>query len=136
MAFAFVPPTGYRDTVSFPTKPANETVFRDSMQTLLDQMADYVNSSNVFTSSNSPLTANYQKLASGLIIQWGTISVPSAGASLTFPIAFPTTTGTVALTLEDTNFARSTILNITTSSVSIIQDSGATKTFRWFAIGY
>lgn len=45
MPLAFVPPDGYRNTTDFPTKPASETAFRDSMQDLLDQMRDYINSS-------------------------------------------------------------------------------------------
>ena len=43
MAFQFTPSDGYRNTVSFPTKPANETAFRASMQELLDQVAEELN---------------------------------------------------------------------------------------------
>lgn len=43
MAFVYDPPEGYRNTTVYPTKPANETDFRDSMMTLLDQIAVYVN---------------------------------------------------------------------------------------------
>lgn len=44
MSFVFNPPDGYRNTTDFPTKPANETAFRDSMQDLLDQIRDEINS--------------------------------------------------------------------------------------------
>ena len=43
MTFQFTPTDGYRNVVSFPTKPANETAFRDSMQDLLDQVATELN---------------------------------------------------------------------------------------------
>lgn len=43
MAFAYDPPEGYRNQTDFPTKPANETDFRNQMMTLLDQIAAYVN---------------------------------------------------------------------------------------------
>ncbi|MDG0791916.1 hypothetical protein OMP38_14445 [Cohnella ginsengisoli] len=44
MTFSFNPPDGYRNTTSFPTTPASETAFRDSMQSLLDQLAAELNS--------------------------------------------------------------------------------------------
>lgn len=44
MPFQFNPPDGYRNTVTFPQKPANEAAFRDQMMQPLDQLAAYVNS--------------------------------------------------------------------------------------------
>lgn len=44
MPFAFTPTDGYRNTTTFPTTPASETAFRDSMQSLLDQLRDELNS--------------------------------------------------------------------------------------------
>lgn len=43
MPFQFSPPDGYRNTVTFPKKPANETDFRDQMMQPLDQLAAYLN---------------------------------------------------------------------------------------------
>ncbi|QJC52899.1 hypothetical protein HGI30_15880 [Paenibacillus albicereus] len=43
MPFQFNPPDGYRNTVTFPQKPANETAFRDQMMQPLDQLAAYIN---------------------------------------------------------------------------------------------
>jgi hypothetical protein len=43
MPFQFSPPDGYRNTVTFPKKPANETAFRDQMMQPLDQLAAYLN---------------------------------------------------------------------------------------------
>lgn len=45
MPFAFTPPDGYRNTTDFPTTPASETAFRDSMQDIADQLRDYINAS-------------------------------------------------------------------------------------------
>lgn len=39
----------------------------------------------------------YQKLPSGLIIQWGRTAIPAGGIFVTFPIAFPTTTYVVLI---------------------------------------
>lgn len=44
---------------------------------------------SAFTGSNVSLTGNgYQKLPSGLIIQWGSLTVPAGGTLVNFPIAF------------------------------------------------
>ncbi|WP_157054108.1 hypothetical protein [Paenibacillus sp. D9] len=43
MPFQFNPADGYRNTVTFPQKPANEAAFRSQMQSLLDQLASYLN---------------------------------------------------------------------------------------------
>jgi hypothetical protein len=39
--------------------------------------------------SNSQSTNGYQKLPSGLYVQWGTFALTSSGAAINFPIAFP-----------------------------------------------
>jgi hypothetical protein len=49
MTLTFSPPDGYRNVTSFPTKPANETEFRNQMMTLLDQIRDYLNGGNPFS---------------------------------------------------------------------------------------
>lgn len=43
MPFQFTPPDGYRNVTAFPTKPANETAFRDEMMSLLDQLTGFIN---------------------------------------------------------------------------------------------
>lgn len=49
MSFVYNPPDGYRNTTVYPTKPENETAFRDSMMDLFDQVAEEIN-----TGANSP----------------------------------------------------------------------------------
>jgi hypothetical protein len=39
---------------------------------------------------SSLVSGGYQKLPSGMIMQWGSISATTSGATFTFPIAFPT----------------------------------------------
>ncbi|QHT60672.1 hypothetical protein GXP70_12455 [Paenibacillus lycopersici] len=49
MPLTFTPPDGYRNKTSFPTTPTSEDAFRDSMQSLLDQMRDYINNNLALT---------------------------------------------------------------------------------------
>ncbi|MHC8399489.1 gp53-like domain-containing protein [Pseudomonas sp. MDT1-17] len=48
---------------------------------------------------SSKLPNGYLKLPSGMIIQWGFVSVASTGTPFTFPIAFPNACGSIALSL-------------------------------------
>lgn len=91
----------------------------------------------------SILSNGYQKLPSGLILQWGTFVTDGAGAStVTLPIAFPNNntaaTGNVAAVgIQNTVIA----INRTLSTLSIHACSGASGTGQaiagtWIAIGY
>lgn len=40
--------------------------------------------------SGSLATSGYQQMPSGLIVQWGSLSVSASGSSVTFPTTFPT----------------------------------------------
>ncbi|WP_080833106.1 pyocin knob domain-containing protein [Cohnella massiliensis] len=71
----------------------------------------------IWHSGNSPLNASpngYQKLNSGLIIQWG--RVPSvatmSSTTVTFPITFPTSLRSVIATVETTGAAAGGIANV------------------------
>ena len=91
------------------------------------------------------LSANgYQRLPSGLIVQWGTTgTITGYGGSsgtITFPIAFPTTSIYVnfigdgpATVGNNTNFALSTR---NSSGFSFVNAYINNASFRWFAIGY
>lgn len=100
----------------------------------------------------------YQKLPSGLIIQWGYSSVAStaAGASanntvtVTYPVAFPNTTAQVLAAYDNTSTLLKAIFSTDTFTKTTFQASSfaltytaATPTygqretaFRWIAIGY
>jgi len=89
-------------------------------------------------------TNGYQKLAGGLILQWGTAGTISGGASvaITFPIAFPT----AALTfVANNNLGVSnstptadaiTSYGLSASGVTVRTFGGTVPNVMWMAIGY
>lgn len=83
MAFKYNPEDGYRNTTVFPTKPANETAFRNSMMTLLDQVAEEINTgsesgwSSVGMSRQSGINFNFDIWQRGL-----SANNPSTGSYL------------------------------------------------------
>jgi hypothetical protein len=90
-------------------------------------------------------TANpgYQKLPSGLIIQWGNNSIADGGTpTITFPITFPTavlsiTTGTMTNNFSANQFANGWNMNsYSTSSFVPHSYTNGTNTMGWVAIGY
>lgn len=145
MSFVFVPSDGYRNPSSFPTNPANEADFRNQMMTLLDQLRDYINNDIVndqtlWNNGNSPASnsANgYQQLASGVIIQWGSVTVPgSSSASVTFPIAFPNVVRSIQTTVGGTASAGSSWNASSTTGFTVYQNFTSVATVFWLAIGY
>ncbi len=90
------------------------------------------------------LTANgYQKLPSGLIIQWGTVSVPrnTTASPVAMPITFPTASlfaiGAFANTSDTDNGAVGA--TVTTSQITIrnsAADGDNPADISWIAIGY
>lgn len=98
-----------------------------------------------FTGSNVSLTTNgYQKLPSGLIMQWGyQASIPAdGGVDVTFPTAFPTTVGSVTATFTGSGTDTSPDFGVHTRNVSASgfrlsnADQNAARNAYWFAIGY
>ena len=95
-----------------------------------------------FTGANVSLTTSgFQKLPSGLIIQWGVGFAGSNGTSYTnnFPIAFPT--GCVSVTANheggaDMNIVITQSLVLPTSFGAISWYSSSNIPIRWIAIGY
>lgn len=85
-------------------------------------------------SAISKATNGYQKLPSGLIIQWGAANATSAGVALTFPIAFPTACQSITLTaLSPTSITMTTATPSTTGATIY---SSSNTTYYWIAIGY
>jgi hypothetical protein len=85
----------------------------------------------------------YQKLPSGLIIQWGgTASVPSgSNISVTYPIAFPNAALSVSMTPavgSNIGIAYGYGASLTSASAFTAYSfaSGGGLTFRYTAIGY
>ena len=97
-----------------------------------------------FTSSKA--TNGYQKLPSGLIVQWGTTGatdIPDGGSlTITFPIAFPTSCVNVTVSSNSRiSFNVSTGASgaktaYTTTSFTVYGESGSANGCDWLAIGY
>lgn len=98
------------------------------------------------TQFGSALTGNgYQKLPSGLIIQWGSIQTAANGiGSVTFPIAFPTAVNNVVVSYQAAASGGATAANFYSPTVSgvnvytFITNTAAAASFAvmWMAIGY
>jgi len=95
----------------------------------------------VWHNGNNPVTlggTGYQRLASGLIIQWGAGHTSAGSLSVTLPIAYPSNhliTIPVAETGDVT--ANLTAASYTTSGVTILCSNAVENIFvRWYSIGY
>lgn len=94
----------------------------------------------------SSLSANgYQKLPSGLIIQWGYISSigPGGGVTVTFPVAFPNACRNINMTVgwngaTSSSFSASPVVRydlIGTTTFQAEVGGGGTQGMYWVAIG-
>ncbi len=86
-------------------------------------------------------TANgYQKLPSGIIIQWGQVTTYNSDTTVTFPIAFPTgvlQAGNIGKTVFDVADANGLFTdNYTTTTMRIGSGTTTSTTSRWIAIGH
>ena len=150
--FEFSPKDGLMNKNTFPTNLGSETEARQQFMTLFNQLKDYNNSTvkvELENNKKATLTPNgYQKLASGLIIQWGKVKLGLTNetrnsVSVNFPIQFPngvffiganlsaTVTGIYAFNELKSNsqcevYVCSTIGNITLNSSNVY----------WIALGY
>jgi len=91
--------------------------------------------------SQSISSNGYQKLPSGLIIQWGSISVPSRViTAFSFPITFPNACLTVNLQASGTGSYNSDLNGTSVTSVSTSQFNVWLNSSSWpmyyIAIGY
>lgn len=85
----------------------------------------------------SKTTNGYQKLSTGLIIQWGTASIGTGGSAISFPIVFPTALVNVQATpvyASASAYATVSSSGISTSGVTFY--GSITTSIYWFAIGY
>ena len=84
-------------------------------------------------------TAGYQKLPSGLIIQWGnSLTTNTSATTITFPISFVTACYSVTATPQATQeeqTSTSTIDTVTKTSFAIHGRTGISCYFYWIAIG-
>ena len=89
---------------------------------------------NDFTNLKS--SAGYQKLPSGLILQWGSALAQSWGATITFPIAFPSNVVSVQSTDRSVGTERNTIATDAWTRTSFVARGSNDDSFSWMAIGY
>ena len=86
------------------------------------------------------LAANgYQKLPSGLIIQWGSANYAAGVRAVVYPIAFPTATRSIQLTLQASgvgSYSNNATGDISTTGFTAYQNSPVNSPFFWIAIGY
>jgi len=78
----------------------------------------------------------YQKLASGVIIQWGETSLMNSGDTkvVTFPIAFPTACVCVSPSPDYAGYCAVNLMSRTSATFN--QYAGSSGNTRWIAIGY
>lgn len=86
-------------------------------------------------------TTGYQKLPSGLILQWGSYSVSAnSSATVTLPITFPNSFLNASATFnqQDTVAASGCIsaFIVSASQIRVSNSIAAAKSAFWFAIGY
>lgn len=87
-------------------------------------------------------SSGYQKLPSGLIIQWGSTSVPanttgSTGQSVTLPIAFPTgALSSVATYGGQVTTANAVGCSATPTTIQLWNTASVSQTVNWWAVGH
>ena len=80
--------------------------------------------------ASSLAASGYQKLPSGLIVQWGTATTSAGTGTITFPIAFPTVCR--SLVIAESAASGWSTTNLTVYGVSALTSSGATiKSLTW-----
>lgn len=116
--------------------------------TLLDDGRLMYGADEVWTGTNNAASigsSGYQKLASGLILQWGVSTPPTPGSyTITFPIAFPTRPcfGNVSAYMVQSNeTATTTVYELTTTNMAVNFQYGGSvhgggRGYTWLAIGY
>jgi hypothetical protein len=91
--------------------------------------------------ASSIATSGYQKLSSGLIIQWGVTTTTAANTPVlyTFPLAFPTNALGVFPSIYNTAgaaFTATTVLSPTKTQVQIQSTYSGSAQINVFMIGY
>lgn len=128
------------DTISLGNGGGASIVMKDGdTLSLVAAGTSWVNVSGIAGLGNSAqfgasLSANgYQKLPSGLIVQWGSLSATgSTTTNFSFPIAFPTACVAIASQQIDSRL----VCNAPSTTGSSFVNSSATTSVRWIAIGY
>lgn len=156
MAIQLSPADGLRNVAAYPTNPTTEAAAREQIQSVIDQVVTQSNSELAemlkktdFTQSIQ--TAGYQKLPSGLILQWGSAAINfTAGQSRgnvsgNFPIEFPGFMAAISCGIFSSGAASAYSSNILANNKSsyttgvwrnLDTSSAETIYINWMAIGY
>jgi len=113
--------------------------WRQDLNAVVNQHATEIDKK--WDNANSPfiLTGNgYQKLASGLIIQWGTINATGGGVTnqIVFPVSYPNACFSVSAVVVDPGGTTCAVDNIVQGGFQVFQHSGGGKFIYWISIGF
>lgn len=115
-----------------------EVIIPESGELVNKDYADLKVALTAFIGTNVSLAnSGYQKLPSGLIIQWGIASTSTAGATTSFPITFPNAhmgTSAVAVGGAGSSVVISAV-NSTKSNITFTSSTGS-PSVRYIVIGY
>lgn len=146
MAFNFSPVNGLLDTNTFPTNPGSEAEARQQFMEPLNQLKNFLNNHKLDEWSKSFGTTGYQRLPSGLILQWGVteISLTDGAGHLevVFPLAFPNSALTAQATMtnmpEQWTEGNVSIgqLNPSNAGIRILNSPYSAIKIFWLVIGY
>ena len=96
---------------------------------------------NISQFSASLATNGYQKLASGLILQWGKTGSVAVGGpyTVTFPISFPNAAffaTSIPTVYNDVAQTAPLTASLSTTAFTYYNSTGVSNAFLWFAVGY
>jgi len=125
--------TSFTSTITAPTAAYGDNTTKVATMAAIIQ---------AFTGGSSVTSPGYQKLPSGLIIQWGSVGTPASGhVTVTFPIAFPSTClfmmGTVKLSGDAPAIPvnGSDIAPLAGSAKLYVSGGGGAGVSFWLALG-
>lgn len=113
-----------------------------ALGSLRDFLSESLGTEGTTAFSRSLAASGYQKLPSGLILQWGTAVTPSNGTTTVgFNIAFPTAALIAMGNIPSSGFSTFSVnisaITTTQMNVRTTNNNAATEAgFYWFAIGY
>jgi len=114
-------------TLTVPAVAGTNTLTLPAVTSTLTSAADFV--------SSLVAAGGYQKLPSGLIIQWGSASVNSTPKAVTWPIPFPTAflVGFLQNTAQN---GTTELISATTTGAQLYSSNATANTQYYIVLGY
>jgi hypothetical protein len=117
--------------------PTNATTYTLSAGGSVILITDGVSWSVVSSTGVVSRTApGYQKLQSGIILQWGASTFSTGGSAVTYPITFPNGLGTLVLGNPDSSSVVVSTTASTASGFTGVISAGGSASIFWAAIGW